>query len=136
MSEHAAENDAALTVAEAQAAVQRVFELTEWYCADDHNWQGHRRLSERLHEALRIAGHRAIPPAEKCGACGATRDEPEKCGYPGGCPIPPAGLLTDDECGEIVRASLDPARRLGGRGVDVLLVTVERILAARDIPPV
>jgi hypothetical protein len=30
-----------------------------------------------------------FPPAEKCGVCGATRDEPEKCGYPGGCPIPP-----------------------------------------------
>ena len=32
---------------------------------------------------------RIFPPAEKCGVCGATRDEPEKCGYPGGCPIPP-----------------------------------------------
>ncbi|HEU5032708.1 MAG TPA: hypothetical protein VFV01_47850 [Spirillospora sp.] len=35
--------------------------------------------------------------------------------------------LTDDECGRIVRASIDPLRRLGGRGEDVLLTTAEQI---------
>lgn len=37
--------------------------------------------------------------------------------------------LTDAECGQIVRASLDRDRVLGGPGVDVLLTTVDQVVS-------